>query len=133
MNAWYLDSSAIVKLAVREAETDALIAWRDGVSDDDVVATCEIAVTEVRRAVARVGGDVDDAQAHVDALAHLVVDRDLLLAASALEPPSMRTLDAIHLAAASTLGAELGAVVTYDERMALAARAIGLVVMAPGR
>lgn len=133
MSAWYLDSSAIVKLAVQEPETDALVAWRHDIGDGDVLVTCELAVAEVVRAVARVGGDIEAARAQVDALAQVVIDRDLLLAASALQPPTMRTLDAIHLAAASAIGDDLGGVVTYDERMASAARTLGLALVAPGR
>lgn len=62
-----------------------------------------------------------------------MIDRDLLLAASALRPPTMRMLDVIHLAAASAIGDDLGGVVTYDERMASAARTLGLTLVTPGR
>jgi predicted nucleic acid-binding protein len=130
---WYLDSSAIVKFAVAEEESDALAAWRGDLDSEDVLMTCELALAEVLRAVGRVDGDREVALAHLDALDQLVVDRDLLLAASQLEPAELRTLDAIHLAAATAAGEELGGVVTYDERMAGAAEALGLTTLAPGR
>lgn len=133
MTVWYLDSSAIVKFAVAENESDALAAWRSDLDDDDVVMTCELAIAEVLRAVARVEGDSEVALAHLDALEQLVVDRDLLLAATRLDPAELRTLDAIHLAAATAAGEDLGGVVTYDERMAAAAEALGLTTLAPGR
>ena len=133
MSIWYLDSSAIVKLAVEEQETAALEAWRDGLGLEDVLMTCELAVAEVLRAVHRVDGDLDVALAHLDALEQLVIDRDLLLAAGRIKPVAIRTLDAIHLAAATAAGEDLDGVVTYDERMADAAEALGLTVLAPGR
>lgn len=132
MSVWYLDSSAIVKLAVRESESVALARWRRGLDDDDVLMTCELAVAEVLRAVGRVGGDTRVALAHLDALEHLAVDRDLLLVAGALKPSSVRTLDAIHLAAALAVAEDLGGVVTYDDRMSAAAADLGLTPLAPG-
>lgn len=60
----------------------------------------------------------------------VALDDPLLDAAAELAPP-LRSLDAIHLAAALSLGADLGVVVTYDVRMADAARALGLDVAAP--
>lgn len=133
MRVWYLDSSAIVKFAVVENESAALGAWRADLDPDDVPMTCELAIAEVLRAVRRVEGDVDVAVTHLDALDQIVVDRDLLLAAAALGPGGLRTLDAVHLAAALAAGDELGAVVTYDERMADAARNLGIETIAPGR
>jgi len=131
VRVWYLDSSAIVKFAVREHESDALAAWRAGLDADDVLMTCELAVAEVLRAVRRVDGDIGVALAHLDSLDQLVIDRDLLLAAGRLEPDGLRTLDAIHLAAAGAAGDDLGGVVTYDDRMAEAAQGIGLVALSP--
>jgi hypothetical protein len=132
LTVWYLDSSAIVKFAIRERESAALAAWRAGLDGDDVLMTSELAVAEVLRAVARVGGDIEVALAHLDALDQLVVDRDLLLAAGRLGPDGLRTLDAIHLASAQAAGDDLDGVVTYDDRMAEAARNLGLTILAPG-
>jgi predicted nucleic acid-binding protein len=97
-----------------------------------VLITCELAVVEVLRAVRRVGGDDRVALAHLDSLEQLLMDRELMLAAATLGPPAVRTLDAIHLAAAIAAGDTLDGVVTYDTRMAKAARALGLVTVAPG-
>ncbi len=133
MSVWYLDSSAIVKFAVVERESPAIAAWRAGLDDDDVLMTCELAVAELLRAVNRVGGDLDVALTHLDALDQLVVDRDLLLEAGRLRPPGLRTLDAVHLAAALAAGNDLSGVVTYDDRMADAALDLGLQPLAPGR
>ncbi|MCA1673304.1 MAG: PIN domain-containing protein, partial [Actinobacteria bacterium] len=93
--------------------------------------TSELSIAEVLRAVGRVDGDRDVALAHLDALDQLVMDRELLLAAGDLEPDGLRTLDAIHLASAQAAGDDLGGVVTYDARMAAAARDLGLTTLTP--
>ena len=51
--------------------------------------------------------------------------------AGLLDPPTLRTLDAVHLAAALVLGDELDAIVTYDDRLAQAALANGIAVISP--
>ena len=133
MTAWYLDSFAIVKFAVAEPESEALQAWREQLATDDVLMTCELAVAEVLRAVRRVDGDVTVALAHLAALEQLTMDRDLMLAAGGVPPAGIRTLDAIHLAAARAVGDDLGGLVTYDDRMTTAAQAVGVTTLAPGR
>ena len=55
----------------------------------------------------------------------------VLNGAGTLEPTELRSLDAIHLAAARRLGSDLGEIVTYDERMAVAAQSMGFKVSAP--
>ncbi len=132
MSVWYLDSSAIVKLAVMEPETEAIIRWRTELEPDDVLMTCELAVAEVVRAVRRVEGDVDVALAHLDSLEQLVMDRNLMLVAGELDPLDIRSLDAIHLAAALAAGDELTGIVTSDTRMATAAPNLCLLAWAPG-
>lgn len=132
MRVWYLDSSAIVKFAVVEEESAALQAWRDDLSADDLLMTCDLAIAEVLRAVGRVDGDPEVALAHLDALDQVAVDRELLLAAGKIGPASIRTLDAIHLAAAKAVGDLLAGVVTYDNRMADAARDLGMRPLSPG-
>ena len=66
-------------------------------------------------------------------LALIAVNDEILLEAARLDPPTLRSLDAIHLAAAKTLGGSLGQIVTYDRRMAEAAQVLGLSTIAPGR
>jgi hypothetical protein len=61
----------------------------------------------------------------------LRVNDRVLEAAGLLLPLALRSLDAIHLATARELGDELGSLVTYDDRMAAAARALGHRVAAP--
>ena len=128
--AFYLDTAALVKLVVAEQETAALRAWL-GEADRDPVS-CDLARTELMRAVRRAAPDrVVQARAVLDALTLLEVSTAVFEEAGRLDPAVVRSLDAIHLAAALSLGDDLEGVVTYDERLADAARANGVAVVAP--
>ena len=124
----YFDSSALVKLVIREPESAALRAFlRTTVSR----ATSGLARVEVVRAVRRHDpNEVRRAVRLFDGLLVVSVD-DSLRAAGLVEPPGLRTLDAIHLAAAQTFGDQLAALVTYDDRMAEAAVAAGIGYVTP--
>ena len=127
----YLDSSALVKLVVREEGTDALRAW---LSLHAAVVSSALAVAEVRRAIGRISARrslADRARLVLDGVALLAVDVAVLESAAGLKPPELRTLDAIHVASALSLGADLLAFVTYDERQASAAKRAGLPVETP--
>ncbi|MEJ2358390.1 MAG: type II toxin-antitoxin system VapC family toxin [Deinococcales bacterium] len=126
---WYLDSSAIVKLVVEERESRALMAWLE---EAPVAVSCDLARVEVVRAVRPSGAAaVDRARRVLGALTMLRLDDPLLERAGGLEPVTLRSLDAIHLAACLTLGADLAGLVTYDARQAEAATGLGLRVEAP--
>lgn len=127
----YVDSSALVKLVQTERESAALRRYlrRQG---SLVRATCALARVEVIRAVAPGGARaVALARRQLGRFHQLDLDRELLDRAAALPAAApLRSLDAIHLAAAQTLPA-LRAVVTYDIRMQAAAQALGLPIEAP--
>ena len=128
--AFYLDTAALVKLVVAEQETAALRAWL-GETDRDPVS-CDLVRTELMRAVRRAAPDrVVQARAVLDALTLLEVTTAVFEEAGRLDPAVVRSLDAIHLAAALSLGDDLEGLVTYDERLADAARANGVAVVAP--
>lgn len=55
----------------------------------------------------------------------------VLDSAEILGPPRLRSLDAIQLASAVSLGDDLGVFVAYDERLLAAAEDAGLSVLAP--
>lgn len=129
MPATYLDSSAIVKLAVREPESDAL---RKYLRRRGPLISSALARTEVLRALLPGGGPALASGRRVLARVDLVrVNDRVLSAAGALLPIEVRSLDAIHLATAGRLGADLAEIVTYDERMADTAKAMGYRVSAP--
>jgi predicted nucleic acid-binding protein len=128
-NVLYLDSSALVKLVVREGETRHLLAFLKGRPQR---VSSELARVEVVRAVRGNGPPaVRRARRLLQRMRLIRLDTALLDAAAEIDPLVLRSLDAFHLASAQALGSALGEVVTYDVRLADAARALGLTVAAP--
>lgn len=126
----YADASALVKLVVREPESDALRAYLMALPDP---ATSRIAFVEVHRAMTRAGEEPE-----VEALAavwersvFIELDASVADSAAGIDPPTLRSLDALHVASALALADDLESFVTYDTRLADAARAAGLTVVAP--
>jgi predicted nucleic acid-binding protein len=118
-------------LVVEEAESGALEAelgrWTRWV-------TSALAGVEVRRAVRRSHDEPavrERAEAVLGACALLAVDARVFGRAATLEPTRLRALDAIHLASALELGADLGAFVAYDRDLVAAARRQGLEALSP--
>lgn len=128
-SATYLDSSAIVKLAVREPESDAL---RRHLRRRRPLVSSALARTEVMRALLP-GGDLALAAGRrvLRRLDLVRVNDRVLDLAGVMFPATLRSLDAIHLATVERLGDDLGEVVTYDERMAVCARERGYRVASP--
>jgi uncharacterized protein len=125
----YLDSSAIVKLISVEQETGAL---RRFLHRQQTLASSALARVEVLRAGRQRGSaTLRRARAVMTRISPVRLDDSLMEAAAVLDPLSVRTLDAIHLASAMACGEDLEAVVTYDARMRDAADALGLPVIAP--
>ncbi len=141
----YLDSCALVKLVVTEDETPALTGYLDGRRSDMV--SSELALTEVIRAARRscfdprrrrhVGQRVLDdrlaaATALLDRIDLVVLDTATLIQAGGFDDdPHAGSLDAIHLACARRIGANLAAFVTYDKTLARAATDCGLPLAQP--
>jgi uncharacterized protein len=129
MTATYLDSSAIVKLAVRENES---VALRRYLRRRRPLVSSALARTEVIRALLPGGGDAVGAGRKVLTRLDLIrISTSILDEAAVLLPSGLRSLDAIHLATARKLSQDLGAIITYDERMAEAAAHLGHRVAAP--
>jgi len=127
----YLDASAFVKLVIVEPESAAL---RRFLGRWPRRASAALLRTEVARALRRAGYEarVGTARRLLAAMRLVRLDEPLLDRAGELEPRPLRSLDALHLAAALAIVPELGAFLTYDERLAEAARGVGLTVHAPG-
>ena len=126
----YIDASAFVKLLGHEPESEALLAWL--ADEQPSLFSSDLLRTEVIRAVRRAAPDL------------LWKCRELLLtvtlsdmptaifrSAAELDPTVLRSLDALHLAAALDLGDDLDSILTYDDRFAEAARSVGIAVVAP--
>jgi predicted nucleic acid-binding protein len=125
----YLDSSAIVKLAIREPESSAL---RRYLNRRQPLVTSALARTEVARALMPSGLEaVARGEEVLRRMQLLRINDRVLSEAGRIEPAELRSLDAIHLASARQLGASVGQIVTYDDRMAEAARTLGWSVIGP--
>jgi hypothetical protein len=125
----YLDSSALVKLVAREPESRALAAF---LGDMEHRASSRVSVVELSRAAARHSRRaVTGVEAVLEAMEFIELDAGLALAAGAVGPGTLKSLDAIHVASAKSVAGSLGAFVTYDLRLAEAAASHGLPVVAP--
>lgn len=128
--AVYLDSSAIVKLVVAEQESPALARY---LRRRPLRISSALARVEVARAVRPYGeAALTRAQQVLSAVDLLGLDDPLLDVAASLDGDHLRSLDAIHLAAALALGDDLAELVTYDRRMADHAATLSIAVAAPG-
>ena len=125
----YLDTSAFVKAPLGERDARALAAAAD---EWGMRASSAILRVEATRAAARVGAPALEAVGTALRRVVLVpVDDEVLDIAAHVADPGVRSVDAIHLATALSLGDDLGVLLTYDARMAEAARSLGLPVESP--
>ena len=130
----YLDTSALMKLIRRDAESDILADWLDSQTPAPWVSSMLIEV-ELPRALRRVEPSLlADVPKIVARVARYEIDELVRAAAAAYSDPALRLLDAIHLATGDAVfGTHLTGFVTYDERLLAAAAAAGLPSVAPGR
>ena len=139
MGSLYLDASAAVKLIVEEPESAALAVYltdhaRPRGGQPSIVSS-DLLRTEVLAVAGRAGASVDEARTllrsvHLISLTAAVCDAAGRLG-GAVVGPALGSLDAIHLATALTVVAEIEAVVTYDRRLAETARSMGLEAVGP--
>lgn len=132
---YYFDSSALVKLYVPEPGRQALVLW---LVDSKITRACSTLVhTEVERALRKNAQDeslqqsLNELTLTLKGFVLLPVSQAILRTSGWLEPVSLRSLDAIHLATALTLRPELDGLVTYDNRLTEAARFHGINVIQP--
>ncbi|MHB8589558.1 MAG: type II toxin-antitoxin system VapC family toxin [Candidatus Dormibacteraceae bacterium] len=128
----YLDASAIVKLVVREAETDAL---RSFLGSAELISS-EVVTVEVPRASFLKTGDpltLRHSELVLKRFFLVALDDGLRSMAARAQPPDLRSLDAIHLVSALHVSSRVEAAIIYDHRLAKAARDARLVVETPGR
>ena len=128
--AFYVDSSAILKLTFTEPESVQLREWLT--QDQPMLVCSDLVRTETIRAVRRTFPDhVDRALTTLGLLNLLRVTPTAFRRASDLGPESLRSLDALHLACALELGEELEGMITYDSRLTVACTRHGVPVVAP--
>jgi uncharacterized protein len=126
----YLDTSAFVKLVIPEPETVALVA---ALTAKARLVASEILEVETLRAARRAMGKdgTTAARAQLAGVRLLALTDQIRRRACELEPATLRSLGAIHIATALDLGERLACVYAYDTRMASAASEAGLSVCAP--
>ncbi len=127
----YVDTSALLKLIKDdEPEGAALERYLDE-TDPGLVSSALVAV-ETRRAVLRQRPNgVPQADLLLSRVLQLDIEVAVVEKASRLPDPLLRSLDAIHLATALLIREDVEALLTYDDRLADAARAHGLAVVSP--
>ena len=124
----YVDTSALTKLLVAEAES---VAMRELAGTPMI--TSALTAAELRRAVRRRAPSLAVDVEHVlERLTTVAIDAQLLRAAGAVGPVELKTLDAIHLATAMAVRDDITAFVAYDERLLDAARLAGIPTLSPG-
>src|SRR3954469_25264451 len=138
MSIAYFDSSAILKLIRIELNSESLRTWLGAADRSDLAwVSSALILTEVPRALRRIlpGSLLPDFASVVGRFTLRNVDEEILVQAGDYAEPTLRSLDAIHLATArsiaSAAGDEFEALITYDRRLAALANANGLRALAP--
>lgn len=124
----YIDTSALGALLIDQPESTDVEGWLD--ATDAALVSSDLLETELRRIAVREGLDQADVSRLLDGVSLAALDRAVFRNAGFLPMPYLRALDALHLEAAIRLDAS--AVLTYDQRLADAARSAGLTVISPG-
>jgi predicted nucleic acid-binding protein len=132
----YVDSSALLKRVLDEPETGAVAdALRSHAARRDLLTSSSLSWVEVWRALRRGSTLIPDlvpeswAGDALAGIAELPLTAEVLISARNVGSDALRSLDAIHLASALTIDADI--VMTFDGRLAAAAEACGLHVVAP--
>lgn len=123
----YVESSAAVKLLVDERESAALVRW---LRRPDTTVSTLLTETEIRRSAQRLGYDQKAVTEVLDGMHLFEIERIDYSSAGLLPGRDLRSLDALHIAAAVRLRVDF--FVTYDARQATAATELGLTVVSPG-
>lgn len=127
----YFDTSALVKLVFEETESAALVEWLSEREDVPKVSS-DLSTVELLRTCRRVDdAAVEGANLLLGGIDLLPMDRAIVEKAASLVPTELRSLDAIHLASALSVKANLTALVAYDVRLCSAAAQAGIEVVSP--
>ena len=130
---WYVETSALVKLFVAEERSVELVAWLDELEDrGGAVLVSDLSRTETYRAVVRAKPELSRTVGPLlDDLAGVRVSERDFTHARLLQPMSVRTLDALHLAVVLNHAGRTSGIVTYDRRIVEAAGTVGIRTISP--
>ncbi len=127
---YYLDTSAAVKLLIVEKGSTALRRWLE--SHEEEIFSSDLLRTELLRVTRRAAPELMvQARTILDTLIMVTLSTTVFERAVMIEPGILRSLDALHLAAALELGDDLQGLITYDQRLADSAKALGIDVVTP--
>ena len=127
---FYLETSAAVKAVLAERGSTAIRRWLAPRAES--VFSSDLLRTELLRLARRSAPElVGQARTVLDSITLIALSTETYERAALLEPRQLRSLDALHLAAAMESGPDLLGIVTYDDRLSEAARAIGVQVVSP--
>jgi uncharacterized protein len=127
----YLDSAAVVKLVHAESESQALRDWLDERADTGWTGSTLVEIESFRALARHAPEAVARLHPVLDLMDLIEMDSGVRILAQTVRPVTVRGLDAIHLATALRMRAQLTAFVTYDKRRADAAATAGLTVEMP--
>lgn len=131
MSAYYVDTSAALKLLAAESHSQPFAEFYDAHASAAWVSSALLRV-EVMRAVTRaMPAAIPDARQLLLAFDYISVDDAVIDSAMNAPDRMLRSLDAIHLASARLLLPELDGFVSYDDRLAAAAITAGMTVIDP--
>lgn len=127
---YYLDTSAAVKLLIVEKGSTALRRWLE--SHEEEIFSSDLLRTELLRVTRRAAPELMvQARTILDTLIMVTLSTTVFERAVMIEPGILRSLDALHLAAALELGDDLQGLITYDQRLADSAKTLGIDVVTP--
>jgi hypothetical protein len=127
---YYVDTSAAAKLVLAERGSVAMLRWAE--AHDAEYCSSDILRVELLRAVRRTAPEFQArARSVLDTMLLMALSTETYERAALLEPAQLRSLDAVHLAAAFEFGPDLDGIVTYDAQLAEAARDLGVSVVSP--
>jgi predicted nucleic acid-binding protein len=129
----YLDSAAVVKLVHAEADSQALREWLDERADVGWISSVLVEVESFRALARHTPDAIRGLHSVLDLIDLVDLDPPIRILAQAITPATVCSLDAIHVATALRIRGQLASFVTYDKRLADAARIAGLTVDMPTR
>ena len=127
----YLDSTAVVKLVHAETGSRALRDWLAQRAETGWVSSALTEVEVFRALVRHAPEAVFRLPTFLDLVQLVAIDAGIRSMTRLVQPPTVRTTNAVHLGTALRLGDQLTSFVTYDRQLANAAETAGLTVDRP--
>lgn len=131
MSVYYVDTSAALKLLADESHSKPFAEFYDSHANDAWVSSTLLRVEVMRAVIRALPVAIPDARELLHAFDFISIDEGVIDVAMNEQDRTLRSLDAIHLASARALGADLDGIATYDDRVAGAAMSAGMTIISP--